>query len=52
MNLRIRRLGIVLAIGGAATVSAQSPVAVDDAYTARSGFILQVEAPGVLENDQ
>jgi hypothetical protein len=35
----------------AAAASAQSPVAVDDAYTARSGDLLLVEAPGVLEND-
>jgi hypothetical protein len=32
-------------------VAAQSPVAVDDFYNAGSGFLLQVEAPGVLEND-
>ncbi len=32
-------------------VFAQAPVAANDAYTARSGILLQVEAPGVLEND-
>ena len=44
-------LGIVLALAGGGWASAQTPVAVDDAFTARSGFILQVEAPGIMEND-
>ncbi|MEX1310261.1 MAG: Ig-like domain-containing protein, partial [Candidatus Sulfomarinibacteraceae bacterium] len=30
---------------------AQTATAVDDAFAADSGFLLQVEAPGVLEND-
>ncbi len=35
----------------AGTVAAIPPVAVDDFYNARSGVLLQVEAPGVMEND-
>ena len=38
-------------LAAAGVVHAQTPVAVDDAFAARSGFLLQVEAPGVLEND-
>jgi hypothetical protein len=33
------------------TALAAPPVAVNDAFTARSGILLQVEAPGVMEND-
>ena len=40
---------LILATGGAAL--AQSPVAVDDSFNADSGYLLAVEAPGVLEND-
>ena len=38
-------------LAAAGVVHAQTTVAVDDAFAARSGFLLQVEAPGVLEND-
>ena len=47
-------LPIVIAcvmLSTAGSAAAQAPVAVDDLYTAPSGFLLQVEAPGVLEND-
>ncbi len=39
---------MLVAVGA---VSAQTPVAVDDFYNADSGFLLEVEAPGVLVND-
>lgn len=39
----------VLSMAAAATSEAM--VAVDDGFVARSGILLQVEAPGVLEND-
>ncbi len=35
----------------ATAVAANAQVAVDDSYTAKSGSLLTVEAPGVLEND-
>ncbi|HSN55448.1 MAG TPA: Ig-like domain-containing protein, partial [Candidatus Sulfomarinibacteraceae bacterium] len=47
----VRRLAALLAVASAGAAFGQAPVAVDDAYTARSGFLLTVEAPGVLEND-
>jgi len=39
------------AFASASAALAVPPVAVPDAFSARSGVLLQVEAPGVLEND-
>ncbi len=44
-------LGFAAAVAAAAAAAGQSPIAVNDAFTARSGILLQVEAPGVMEND-
>ena len=48
---RIITAALAILIMGSGTVSAQSPLAVDDDYSASSGSMLQVEAPGVMEND-
>ena len=44
-------LGLAIVITVSTAAFAQSPVAVPDAFTARSGLLQQIEAPGVLEND-
>ena len=48
---RLVLAGLAIIIMVSTAVLAQSPVAVDDAYTALSGAMLQVEDPGVMEND-
>ena len=42
---------VLLVFGVAGLAAAQTPFADDDFYDAPSGFLLQIEAPGVMEND-
>ena len=49
--IRCLLLGFLFIAADSTAVFAQTATAVDDAFAADSGFLLQVEAPGVLEND-
>ncbi len=49
-NASLVALALIITIATTAA-AVQAQVAVDDAYAARSGDLLHVEAPGVLEND-
>jgi Calx-beta domain/Bacterial Ig domain len=42
---------VILVICVAGSAAALTPFAADDFYNAPSGFLLQIEAPGVMEND-
>ena len=51
MNRTASIVTVCFLLATAGATSAQTPVAVDDFYNADSGFLLEVEAPGVMEND-